>query len=98
MIFDIDRVLADPETLHKRAKKMVFWEFGIEFPALTYDNYKRRPDATMFQEVLSSAEYEEHPLREYKPKALAVQAMQTDNWIPGIEVIDGVSALPRVRA
>ncbi len=38
---------------------------------------------------LSISEYSERPLREFQPEMLAVQAMHTYNWIPGIEVIDG---------
>ena len=38
---------------------------------------------------LSTSEYSERPLREFQPEMLAVQAMHTYNWIPGIEVIDG---------
>lgn len=53
LIFDMDGVLVDSEPLHKRAKELAFEEFGIQFPAATYDSYKGRPDATMFQEVLA---------------------------------------------
>jgi len=55
----MDGVLVDSEPLHKRAKEMAFREFGIEFPALTYDQYKGRPDATMFQEVLAGKSVDE---------------------------------------
>ena len=50
-----------------------------------------------FNEVtkLSPTEYEEHALREYKPERLGVQGTHTYNWIPGVEVIDGVKAMPR---
>lgn len=44
---------------------------------------------------LSPAEYEEHALREYKPEGLEVKAMHTYNWIPGIEMIDGVKSMGR---
>jgi hypothetical protein len=52
-----------------------------------------------FNEVtkLSPTEYEEHALREYKPESLGVQGIHTYNWIPGIEVIDGVKALRRTQ-
>lgn len=43
----------DSEPLHKRAKELAFRDFGLQFPASTYDSYKGRPDATMFHEVLS---------------------------------------------
>ena len=55
----MDGVLVDSEPLHKRAKQMAFQEFGIQFPASTYDNYKGRPDATMFQEVLAGKSVDE---------------------------------------
>lgn len=55
----MDGVLVDSEPLHKRAKQMAFQEFGIQFPGSTYDNYKGRPDATMFQEVLAGKSVEE---------------------------------------
>lgn len=52
-----------------------------------------------FNEVtkLSPTEYEEHALHEYKPESLGVQGIHTYNWFPGIEVIDGVKALPRTQ-
>ena len=59
LIFDMDGVLVDSEPLHKRAKQMAFQEFGIQFPSSTYDNYKGRPDATMFQEVLAGRSVDE---------------------------------------
>jgi len=59
LIFDMDGVLVDSEPLHKRAKQMAFQEFGIQFPGSTYDNYKGRPDATMFQEVLAGRSVDE---------------------------------------
>jgi len=59
LIFDMDGVLVDSEPLHKRAKQMAFQEFGIQFPGSTYDNYKGRPDATMFQEVLAGKSVDE---------------------------------------
>ena len=59
LIFDLDGVLVDSEPLHKRAKELAFRDFGIQFPALTYDNYKGRPDATMFQEVLAGKSVDE---------------------------------------
>jgi HAD superfamily hydrolase (TIGR01509 family) len=55
----MDGVLVDSEPLHKRAKQMAFQEFGIQFPSSTYDNYKGRPDATMFQEVLAGKSVDE---------------------------------------
>jgi beta-phosphoglucomutase len=59
LIFDMDGVLVDSEPLHKRAKEMAFRDFGIEFPASTYENYKGRPDATMFHEVLAGKSVDE---------------------------------------
>ena len=58
LIFDMDGVLVDSEPLHKRAKELAFRDFGIEFPASTYDSYKGRPDATMFHEVLAGESVE----------------------------------------
>jgi HAD superfamily hydrolase (TIGR01509 family) len=55
----MDGVLVDSEPLHKRAKELAFRDFGIEFPALIYDDYKGRPDATMFQEVLAGKSVDE---------------------------------------
>lgn len=49
----------DSEPLHKRAKQMAFHEAGIHFPEETYDSYKGRPDATMFQEVLAGRSVDE---------------------------------------
>ena len=59
LIFDMDGVLVDSEPLHKRAKELAFRDFGIEFPASTYDSYKGRPDATMFHEVLAGRQVDE---------------------------------------
>lgn len=59
LIFDMDGVLVDSEPLHKRAKELALREFGIQFPAATYDSYKGRPDATMFQEVLAGKSVDE---------------------------------------
>ncbi|HLZ41139.1 MAG TPA: hypothetical protein VKQ11_09265 [Candidatus Sulfotelmatobacter sp.] len=47
---------------------------------------------------LSPSEYQEHALGEYKPEELGVKAVHTYNWIPGVEVIDGVKALPRSQS
>lgn len=59
LIFDMDGVLVDSEPLHKRAKQLAFHEAGIHFPEQTYDSYKGRPDATMFQEVLGGKSVED---------------------------------------
>src|SRR5215467_15057013 len=59
LIFDMDGVLVDSEPLHKRAKELAFADFGIQFPASTYDSYKGRPDATMFHEVLAGRSVDE---------------------------------------
>jgi beta-phosphoglucomutase len=59
LIFDMDGVLVDSEPLHKRAKQMAFQEAGIHFPEETYENYKGRPDATMFHEVLAGRSVDE---------------------------------------
>lgn len=59
LIFDMDGVLVDSEPLHKRAKQMTFREAGIHFPEETYDNYKGRPDATMFHELLAGRSVDE---------------------------------------
>jgi len=55
----MDGVLVDSEPLHKRAKELAFADFGIQFPASTYDSYKGRPDATMFHEVLEGKSIDE---------------------------------------
>ena len=55
----MDGVLVDSEPLHKRAKELAFRDFGLQFPASTYDSYKGRPDATMFHEVLSGKSVDE---------------------------------------
>ena len=55
----MDGVLVDSEPLHKRAKELAFADFGIQFPASTYDSYKGRPDATMFHEVLDGKSVDE---------------------------------------
>lgn len=46
---------------------------------------------------LTTSDYEESFLREFKPEALKMQAMHTYNWIPGLEVIDGARDVPRSK-
>ena len=43
---------------------------------------------------LSTTEYAERPIREFKPDPLKVQAIHTYNWIAGVEVIDGAKETP----
>jgi hypothetical protein len=52
-----------------------------------------------FNEVtaLSTTQYAERPLREYKPESVHLEAMHTYNWIPGVEVIDGAKNMPLAR-
>ena len=52
LIFDKDGVLVDSEPVHKRAKELVFGQFGIVVPEAVYDSYKGRPDATVLGEIL----------------------------------------------
>jgi beta-phosphoglucomutase len=54
LIFDMDGVLVDSESLHTRAKERAFQEFGIALPESVYDSYKGRPDVTMMQEILTA--------------------------------------------
>lgn len=59
LIFDMDGVLVDSEPLHKRAKEMTFQEAGIHFPESIYEDYKGRPDRTMFHDVLADKSVDE---------------------------------------
>ena len=43
---------------------------------------------------LSTAEYSERPLKEFRPEAINMRAMHTYNWIPGVEIIDGARETP----
>ncbi len=52
LIFDLDGVLIDSESLHKRAKALAFAEVGIVLSESVYDSYTGRPDRTMISEVL----------------------------------------------
>jgi hypothetical protein len=46
---------------------------------------------------LSTTEYAERTLAEFRPEALKVRAVHTYNWIPGVEVIDGAKATPLTK-
>jgi hypothetical protein len=52
-----------------------------------------------FNEVtsLSTTEYKERPLQEFRPESLNLEAMHTYNWIPGLEVIDGARNMPLAK-
>lgn len=52
-----------------------------------------------FNEItrLSTTEYSERPLREFRPETLKMQAMHTYNWLPGIEIIDGAKVTPLAK-
>jgi HAD superfamily hydrolase (TIGR01509 family) len=54
IIFDMDGVLIDSESVHKLAKKRAFDRFGITLPEDVYEKYKGRPDDTMMNEVVQS--------------------------------------------
>ncbi len=44
--------------------------------------------------TLSTSQYAERPLREFRPEGWGVQAMHTYNRIPGAEMIDGATMTP----
>jgi hypothetical protein len=46
---------------------------------------------------LSTAEYSERALREFRPETLNMQATHTYNWLPGIEIIDGAKVTPLAK-
>jgi HAD superfamily hydrolase (TIGR01509 family) len=54
IIFDMDGVLIDSEPVHKLAKERAFARFGITLPESVYEQYKGRPDETMFNELVAS--------------------------------------------
>jgi hypothetical protein len=43
---------------------------------------------------LSTSQYAEWPIREFRPEALNMEATHTYNWIPGVEIIDGARMTP----
>ncbi len=50
----MDGVLIDSEPAHKLAKERAFARFGITLPESVYEQYKGRPDETMFNELVAS--------------------------------------------
>jgi beta-phosphoglucomutase len=64
LIFDMDGVLIDSETLHKKAKELAFAEIGIVLPNSVYDSYKGRPDATMLPEILTARGFPKERIEE----------------------------------
>lgn len=46
---------------------------------------------------LSTTQYRERTIREFRPEALNMEATHTYNWITGLEIIDGARMTPRAN-
>jgi hypothetical protein len=46
---------------------------------------------------LSTTQYAERPIREFRPEALNMQATHTYNWVLGVEIIDGANLTPLAK-
>lgn len=54
IIFDMDGVLIDSESVHKLAKERTFARVGLTLPEAVYEQHKGRPDETMMNELVDS--------------------------------------------
>jgi beta-phosphoglucomutase len=54
MIFDLDGVIIDTETLHARAKRIAFNRHGIRVPDRLYAEFRGRSDRDMVEQVVKT--------------------------------------------